>query len=56
VLLGSEATFKERLFGISREETNKIRMETRQTLNEHFEYLKEIHGQVEERLKKNRED
>lgn len=52
----ANANLREVIVSSTKEDNSKFREEVRQTLNEHFEYIKEIHNQLESQLLKNRHD
>lgn len=47
---------KENLVILNRDESTKFRLEVRSTLGEHFEYIKELHNQLESQLTRNRQE
>lgn len=45
---------REFILQFNKEENSKFRHEVRTTLTEHFEYIKELHNQIESQMGKNR--
>jgi hypothetical protein len=48
--------FKDHVTSGAKEEFGKFRVEVRQTLTEHYEYIKELHNELENQLKKNKSE
>ncbi len=46
--------FRDTVTSGAKEEFSKFRVEVRQTLTEHFEYIKELHNELEIQLKRNK--
>ena len=48
--------FKQEVISGGKDEYGKFRVEVRQALTEHYEYIKELHNEVESQLTKNKSD